>query len=97
VSSELTNSVWLRIKALFRRRQLDRDLNDELQFHLAMREQNLIEQGMPANEARYAARPQQRAARDLSVANRHENGVDQRHRDDGGGRALEARRPGDGR
>jgi hypothetical protein len=26
-----------------RRLQLDRDLNDELQFHLAMREQKLVE------------------------------------------------------
>jgi hypothetical protein len=32
-------ALRLRIKALFRRRQLDRDLHDELQFHLAMREQ----------------------------------------------------------
>ncbi len=31
-------AIWLRIRALFRRRQLDRDLDDELQFHLAMRE-----------------------------------------------------------
>jgi predicted permease len=48
-------AVWLRIKAMLRRGQLDRDLNDELQFHLAMREQNLAKSGVPAEEAHYAA------------------------------------------
>jgi putative ABC transport system permease protein len=52
---ELLIMFWLRIKAIFRRGQLDRDLDDELQFHLAMREQKLAESGVPAQEARYAA------------------------------------------
>jgi predicted permease len=34
---EGANRTWLRVKALVRRRQLDRDLEDELAFHLAMR------------------------------------------------------------
>ena len=34
---EGVNRIWLRVKALVRRRQLDRDLEDELAFHLAMR------------------------------------------------------------
>jgi putative ABC transport system permease protein len=54
--SEWISAFRLRIKALLRRRQLDRDLNDELQFHLAMRQQKLTESGVPAEEARYAAR-----------------------------------------
>lgn len=37
------------------RRQLDRDLSEELQFHLAMREEKLQEQGVSPKEARYAA------------------------------------------
>jgi predicted permease len=45
---------WLRIKVLLRHRQLDRDLDDELQFHLAMREQKLAESGVPEDEAHYA-------------------------------------------
>jgi predicted permease len=49
-------AVLLRIKTLFRRRQLDRDLQDELQFHLVMRERNLTGQALPAEEAYYAAR-----------------------------------------
>jgi predicted permease len=55
---EGVNALWLRIKALFRRPQFDRDLNDELQFHLAMREQKLMDQGLPAGEASYVARRQ---------------------------------------
>jgi predicted permease len=55
VLPELITAIWLRIKTLFRRRQLDRDLDDELQFHLAMREQKLAESGASAEEARYAA------------------------------------------
>lgn len=54
--AEWITALWLRIKALVRRRQLDRDLSDELQFHLAMREKKLREQGVAAEEAHYAAR-----------------------------------------
>ena len=35
---EAWNMLWLRLKALAMRRRLDRDLEDELAFHLAMRE-----------------------------------------------------------
>ena len=48
----------LRIKALFKRRQLDRDLEDELSFHLAMSEAKQAESGTLADEAHYAARRQ---------------------------------------
>ncbi|HZT68774.1 MAG TPA: ABC transporter permease [Terriglobia bacterium] len=41
---------------MFRRRQLDRDLEDEIQFHLAMREARLHESGVA--DASYAARRQ---------------------------------------
>jgi putative ABC transport system permease protein len=51
----LTNS-WLRLRTLFRRRQLDRDLEDEMQFHLAMREARLRESGVA--DASSAARRQ---------------------------------------
>jgi putative ABC transport system permease protein len=53
---EWMTAIWLRLKALVYRRRLERDLDDELQFHLAMREQKLVEQGMPPEEAHYAAR-----------------------------------------
>jgi hypothetical protein len=41
------NRVWLRLHALLRRRQLDRDLEDEIAFHLAMREEQLRASGQP--------------------------------------------------
>src|SRR5258708_26454269 len=46
----------LRFNALLRRRQLDRDLEEELQFHLAMREQRRAAKGVGAVEARTQAR-----------------------------------------
>ena len=49
-------SWWMRVKALFKRRQLDRDLEDELAFHLAMREAKNRARDMEGVEARYAAR-----------------------------------------
>jgi predicted permease len=58
VLPESITALWLRVKAAFRRGQLDRDLDDELQFHLAMREQKLTESGVSAEEAHYAARRQ---------------------------------------
>jgi putative ABC transport system permease protein len=58
MSSEWLNKSISRIKALLRRSELDRDLGDELDFHLAMREQKNREAGINAEEARYAARRQ---------------------------------------
>src|SRR5512146_493646 len=53
---ERLHDLLLRLKAVIKRRQLDRDLAEELEFHLAMREQKLVEQGMAPREAHYAAR-----------------------------------------
>lgn len=50
--------LWAKMKALFKRKQLDWDLNDELAFHLAMREAKNRERGIASEEARYAARRQ---------------------------------------
>src|SRR5208282_5179469 len=52
------NQIRLRIKALWKRQQLDRDLDDELAYHLAMREEKNRLAGIDAEEARYAARRQ---------------------------------------
>lgn len=41
-----------RMRALFRRERLSADLDEELQFHLAMREQLNAREGMPRAEAR---------------------------------------------
>jgi len=48
--------VRVRLAALFARRRLYARADEELQFHLAMREQRLIESGVPPSEAHWRAR-----------------------------------------
>jgi macrolide transport system ATP-binding/permease protein len=48
--------IFAIVKALFRRKQLERDLDEELAFHLAMREDKKRSRGAAPDEARYAAR-----------------------------------------
>src|ERR1700730_1478423 len=50
--------TWRQARSLWRRRNLDRELDDEVAFHLKMREENNRRAGMDATEARYAARRQ---------------------------------------
>ncbi|MGA2371472.1 MAG: ADOP family duplicated permease [Candidatus Korobacteraceae bacterium] len=45
----------LRLRALFRRRQLDQDLDEELRSHLEEQTQGYIELGLSAEDAHYAA------------------------------------------
>ena len=49
-------ATWHRLTALFRGRRLERDLDDEIAFHLSMREQDLQSGGLPARDAREEAR-----------------------------------------
>jgi putative ABC transport system permease protein len=49
------NEFWLRLKALVSRRRFDRDLEDEIAFHLAMREEK-NRAGSNGDDARNAAR-----------------------------------------
>ena len=51
-------SLWHRLVAIVRRRRLDRDLDDELAFHLAMREADYRTDGLSADAAREEARRQ---------------------------------------
>jgi putative ABC transport system permease protein len=55
---EAKKQLWLKLKTLARRKQLERDLNDEVAFHLAMREQKNRAAGSAGEEVRYAARRQ---------------------------------------
>src|SRR5258708_30436705 len=49
--------AWIsRLRALFRRDKLALELDEELAFHLSMREQWNVEQGMPRPEAHRDAR-----------------------------------------
>src|SRR5580692_394558 len=56
--SEWRNRTVLRLKALFHRKQLDSDLEDELAFHLSMTEQKNRRQGLNPEESRHTARRQ---------------------------------------
>ncbi|MGB8473087.1 MAG: ABC transporter permease [Candidatus Acidiferrum sp.] len=56
--AEWRNKTWRRFKRLWNRRELDRDLEDEIAFHLAMREEKNRLAGIDPEEARYAARLQ---------------------------------------
>src|SRR5580765_4010313 len=51
-------AFWHRLVAIVRRRRLDRDLDDELAFHLAMREADYRTNGLSADAAREEARRQ---------------------------------------
>ncbi|HLK63137.1 MAG TPA: ABC transporter permease [Bryobacteraceae bacterium] len=48
-------NLRLRVKAMIRRRQLDRDLEEELSFHLSLREASYRASGAAPDEARAAA------------------------------------------
>lgn len=48
-------TVPMRLRALFRRRQLDQELDEELQLHLEEMTQQYIDSGMSPDEAHYAA------------------------------------------
>jgi predicted permease len=52
------NSLRFRWRALVRRRQLEQDLEDEMAFHLAMREEKQRQAGVPTDQARVMARRQ---------------------------------------
>lgn len=56
MSSEVLNKFVRRLRTLFKRRELDRDLGDEVAFHLAMRERKNLDTGMNPEDARHAAR-----------------------------------------
>src|SRR5256885_7487504 len=47
--------LQLRFRALFQKRKLDAEMDEELRSHIGMQTQENIEAGMNAEEARYAA------------------------------------------
>src|SRR5271154_4042773 len=52
------SGIWRRLRTQVAPNRLDRDLEDEVAFHLAMREEKSLGAGVDATEARYAARRQ---------------------------------------
>src|SRR5262245_1286545 len=53
---QLWINLRVRLAALFARRHLQARADEELQFHLAMRKQRLMESGVPPDEAHRRAR-----------------------------------------
>jgi hypothetical protein len=49
-------SFWLRLRTYWRRRRLARDFDDEIAFHLEMRRDRMIADGVPPDDANRAAR-----------------------------------------
>src|SRR5271167_4961052 len=56
MAREWFTEAWLRVKALAKRRRLERDLEEELQFHLAKRAEKNRALGLGADDAQVAAR-----------------------------------------
>ena len=56
MAHEWLTEAWLRAKALVMRKRLERDLEEELEFHLMMRERKNRASGIAAKDARAAAR-----------------------------------------
>jgi putative ABC transport system permease protein len=56
MAREWSTEAWLRVKTLVKRRRLERDLEEELQFHLAKRAEKNRTLGLGAEDARVAAR-----------------------------------------
>jgi predicted permease len=52
------SELWRRLAVLFRRRHFDRDLEEEMQFHLQMQAEENRANGSSAEESRFAARRQ---------------------------------------
>ena len=56
--------IWIGLRGVVRKRQLDAEMEEEMRSHIEMRTQQHIEVGMTPEEARYAAlkNPQTRRA-----------------------------------
>ncbi len=52
------SQIWRRLLSLTRRRRLEREMEDEMRFHLEMQIEQNLASGMAAEEAHYAARRQ---------------------------------------
>ena len=50
-----TDQLWLRLRSLFHRLQVERELDAELRFHLDQQTEENLAAGMPRDEARFAA------------------------------------------
>jgi predicted permease len=49
------SELWLRLKSIFQRKRLDQNLQDEMAFHLAMKQEKLRAQGVAEDDLRAAS------------------------------------------
>jgi predicted permease len=55
---QFVSQIWRRLLSLLRRRRYEREMEEEMRFHLEMQIEQNLDAGIPAEEARYAARRQ---------------------------------------
>jgi predicted permease len=68
-------TLWFRLQPFFRRRRIERDLDEELRIHLEMAEEAHVAAGLPREEARLAARKEFGGIDQVKEAYRDERGV----------------------
>ena len=71
----LPYTIPLRLRSLFRRQQVEQDLDDELQFHLERKIEQYVQQGLTPQDARYAARRDMQGLEQQKEACRDARGV----------------------
>jgi putative ABC transport system permease protein len=73
--TELWSDLRYRVRALLRRNEMERELNDELRFHLEREAQELVREGVPADEAMRRARVAFGAVESVKDASRDGRGT----------------------
>src|SRR5579863_8581011 len=76
--NEIVNSkmkVQSRLRAIFQKRKLDTEMNEEMRSHIEMRTRENIESGMNPEEARFAALRQFGPTESLKETCRDQRGV----------------------
>ncbi|MGA2590366.1 MAG: permease prefix domain 1-containing protein, partial [Bryobacteraceae bacterium] len=68
-------TIWNRFKALFSNGRLEGELNEEIQVHLAMRADELRQQGMDPKAAQQAARREFGGVDQMKEAYRDRRGI----------------------
>src|SRR5262245_25966884 len=51
----MLNKLWMRLRALLRKSEMERELDEELRYHIEQQTEQNIRLGMDPEEARYAA------------------------------------------
>ena len=71
----MLNDLLLRLRSLFRRKDVESELDDELRFHFEMRVTKFIQSGLPPQEAKRLARLEFGGMEQLKEEHRDARGV----------------------